>query len=779
MSTVFRTGIKKQLAFLLVAGWLFLPIFNMSASAQVIPQISATPEGGKIDTNPALEQTETKDFGTGSEGSWTEELDGDIYTGSGNVIELDSGEEEEEEPGIVESLLMSLFIGIADWANKFFESVGMSLDAIIMGRVGGHGVKLNGYTVSLFTFELKPGNPYGIVAAAAYSAMRGIIYIVVAVIVFGKLCMAAYAGGKDKAMMSLKDSASSLVVSLVALSVMPYLVDIAMYIRDVMIYAIGVKLGQDVMGLNLSELSIISMFRDIAENSFMNALMYFGTILLTLWFSLQYVGVAITVVVYFFAFPFVCVNLLFDRNALSEWCKNMLHCMLIPVTDLMLMFIPLSFSLLGDTTVVNILQFMVCSMVIPARTALRVAMGIGANPGMELAGLATMMGAMHLAGGAVRGTVGMLSRFGQTIGNAKRDAQMGKMYSEMDSADQAKMNDYVDMYNQTNGYGFDRVNGEKVARENEVPGIDSLSTGIAGMSKMTGIPIGSLDKEGAFSDDPAHLQPEVAGPGGIGGGRLGGAGTGGQYADILDKYANVNNFENPEFANISNSRRAELYRQRAKQQFVKGAGALVGGFAGMAGGAVAGAGAATFFSPAAKMYGASMGIQAGGALGEGIGSVTAGTALNAGGAFAGAVSGSLYNMQMPEVQAAAAGYVMEQMGAQALGLKEYIGTVTDPGNVDMRAFMDHTYESIQSDTRTYKTAEQRQEAWRDACVRHAMSRTEPYIKSNIHVSNPDMDPDIVKKLEENSRGIVQRRYEHHFSAKNMENFADGKYVFRD
>lgn len=44
----------------------------------------------------------------------------------------------------------------------------------------------------------------------------------------------------------------------------------------------------------------------------------------------------------------------------------------------------------------HVLQLIICSMLIPTRMQLRGAMGIHTNMGMEMAGIATMMGAMSL-----------------------------------------------------------------------------------------------------------------------------------------------------------------------------------------------------------------------------------------------------------------------------------------------------------------------------------------------------------------------------------------------
>ena len=85
--------------------------------------------------------------------------------------------------------------------------------------------------------------------------------------------------------------------------------------------------------------------------------------------------------------------------------------------------------------------------------------------------------------------------------------------------------------------------------------------------------------------------------------------------EILDRYANVDNFELPEFRNISMERKAELYRARAKQTRMRTVASVGGGVAGnVALGSVALAGSA-YASPMTKAYMTSLGGEAGGAIG--------------------------------------------------------------------------------------------------------------------------------------------------------------------
>ena len=384
-----------------------------------------------------------------SKGSWTNGLDNSIYDGDAQKIKKDK--DEDKDPGVVEGLLIAFFKSMGDWGYKFFNNIHMTLDTVILGRVGGHGIAMNGYNVALFTFELRPGNPYGVVAAAAYTTMRNIIYILILVIVMGKLAAATYAGGSQRAIQALKDSIGSFALAVVMLTAMPYFVDVFLYIRDVGLYATAVSLGKNVLNMDISSLSLIDMFKENAEQSFMNTAMYVGTLLLNLYFGLQYVGLALSYVVYFFAFPFVCMNMQFDKKALGEWWKSLLFSMVVPISDIMLLFIPLAFSHLGSSQAVHVLQLIICSMLIPTRMQLRGAMGIHTNIGMEMAGIATMMGAMSFARSAIGGTARLAAGIGGGIAGGMRDRSMAKMNQEQAARNENQKVTAWNQYKQQNG----------------------------------------------------------------------------------------------------------------------------------------------------------------------------------------------------------------------------------------------------------------------------------------------------------------------------------------
>lgn len=720
-----------------------------------------------------------------SKGSWTNGLDNSIYDGDAQKIKKDK--DEDKDPGVVEGLLIAFFKSMGDWGYKFFNNIHMTLDTVILGRVGGHGIAMNGYNVALFTFELRPGNPYGVVAAAAYTTMRNIIYILILVIVMGKLAAATYAGGSQRAIQALKDSIGSFALAVVMLTAMPYFVDVFLYIRDVGLYATAVSLGKNVLNMDISSLSLIDMFKENAEQSFMNTVMYVGTLLLNLYFGLQYVGLALSYVVYFFAFPFVCMNMQFDKKALGEWWKSLLFSMVVPISDIMLLFIPLAFSHLGSSQAVHVLQLIICSMLIPTRMQLRGAMGIHTNIGMEMAGIATMMGAMSFARSAIGGTARLAAGIGGGIAGGMRDRSMAKMNQEQAARNENQKVTAWNQYKQQNGYGVQpSADGRgTIPGEKEMPGVNSYAEGVRKLSEMYGVPPEAFGKDAAN----AAYKDGVGGSGEFGGSGYGGTQSGVDQ-DLLEKYANTSNFESPEFKNLSPAKKAELYRKRSLQQFGGAAGKALLGAGGMVGGAAVAGMATTFFSPATKLQAMGIGMDAGGSFGGAVGGL-AGSAL--GGKIADKIPGArtesfggkdvdrLAQQEMQNYrkewaqsmyQATMSGITEEEINA--MNLQQFQQYMTSDQNADMEKYMDGVYNSVKEMDASPKEMKEEMSRY---CVKHAMELSQPYLDKNVNVKSENMDPKILNELRERNKTALHNYYDKNFAPDVLTSKYGGKYKF--
>lgn len=229
--------------------------------------------------------------------------DNSIY---GNVI--DAAEEEQdisvEKPGRVEKYIAELFRNIGSaLISVLQDSIGASLDTIVYGRVGsGQPNKVN-----IYAFELRKGNPYGVTASVCYALLRGMMFIFLGIGFVFQLAKAAWSGQTAKSRDEIKEMIPTLIVKFSALILMPHLLDVALYVRDVLLYGIKEVTGQMITGgatLSLSKAFLLNAER---SGTFVDAVMYLGTVVLTIYFVFLYVAVAIDMLVCFVSFPFICV----------------------------------------------------------------------------------------------------------------------------------------------------------------------------------------------------------------------------------------------------------------------------------------------------------------------------------------------------------------------------------------------------------------------------------------------------------------------------------------
>lgn len=150
----------------------------------------------------------------------------------------------------------------------------------------------------------------------------------------------------------------------------------------------------------------------------------------------------------------------------------------------------------------------------------------------------------------------------------------------------------------------------------------SRSVRMEEQSRLRGENARTKEEIGRIDALSGRARSTIASSRGGSGGSVGGMGSGisEEEQEILDQYATIDNFEAPQFKNISLERKAALYRERAAKTRVRGATTAVGTMAGMTFGATAGMAMTAFSSPAAKMQmtaiGGALGANAGGVLGE-------------------------------------------------------------------------------------------------------------------------------------------------------------------
>lgn len=525
-------------------------------------------------------------------GSWTENVDKSIY---GKDAEVQSGESivdslVGDKPGFFESYLIELVVSITNGLYKLMEAVGITLDNVIYGRVGGH--TLTG--IAIFRFELQTGNPYGVVGSAIYKIIAGIATIFIFVTTFGKFSFAMYSNGSSQKRDAFKTSMGTSILSLALITLMPYFLDVALYLADVVLSTISNDGAAELFSTG-GGFDIIQTFKDASGTSILNALIYLSTIILSLYYAALYVGYALTMVVLFICFPIVCVGMNFDKKLISTWVKQVISILLTPIMDCVLLMLPAYLGLLFPRSAsMAIVQIFVCIMIVPARNIIKQLLGLGGS-GLEMAGIGAMIGAVGLA---------------KAAGGAIKQHRDGKKAAK---SDESMADYYQDMANLESGGNVGLSGGGLSAG-----GLSSGGPSLGGMGGDTISPssVGGAVRAGAGS--ASYLGSGTLGsvPGATtfanaaGSSRMTGAND--VYSNLAEKHANIYNFESGAFKNLSSQKMADLYRERAAYRRSKANSSALGS---LAGGAL-GLGSGMFMSPGVSAYMGAIGIGAGGALGE-------------------------------------------------------------------------------------------------------------------------------------------------------------------
>lgn len=352
---------------------------------------------------------------------------------------IDAGEEQQDisvgKPGRVEKYIAELIRSIGSSIISLLQdNIGASLDSIVYGRVGsGQPNKVN-----IYAFELRKGNPYGVTASVCYALLRGMMFIFLGITFVLQLAKSAWTGQTAKSRDEIKSMFPSMSLKFAALILMPHLLDVALYMRDVLLYGIKEVTSQMITGgatLSLSKAFLINAER---SGTFVDALMYLGTVVLTVYFVFIYVAVAIDMLVCFVSFPFLCVLQSRKRDLLSGWVMTVFSNLMTPVIDAVLLLIPLLTSLMLSDTIkgVAIIQLVMCMLLIPARVRFKSLLGIQSNERNGFLGAMAMMTLTRAIASRIRQGVGRLA-------DAFSDAKKSRMYGEMADVDREEEESYL------------------------------------------------------------------------------------------------------------------------------------------------------------------------------------------------------------------------------------------------------------------------------------------------------------------------------------------------
>ncbi len=327
----------------------------------------------------------------------------------------------------INAIMGRIFAAPGVGIEMLLGSANISIQNVIYGKAAGDAsIEGTGFSAGqLFQFTLDDGNPYGYVAAVVYATLRSIACLFLAILVMYQLARAGISvTGQDRSLM--KEALSSGLIVLAMLFFMPNLVDTMVYIKDVVLVAVNNALPDGV------DMDIVGAFwrQFLIESNFIHGILYTASVFFMLYLMFLYIGNALSCAVLFAFFPLIAYLSLSDKATFSTWLKQILGTILVPVIDGVLLIVPAFIMLQGTDSLVGVLiGFIACLFIVPARKAIKEALGFGGAGWGEGAGLR----AFKLAGAAVGATA-------QHIGNAakgiKEAAQSASEMNDKSRADE-------------------------------------------------------------------------------------------------------------------------------------------------------------------------------------------------------------------------------------------------------------------------------------------------------------------------------------------------------
>lgn len=430
---------------------------------------------------------------------WLDNADDSIYSN-----QVDAGEEEStiepSEPGSVEKYLSELIRNASSsLINLLEDNLGASIDRIIYGRVGSGSPN----SVNIFGFEMRSGNPYGVTASVCYAVVRSMAFIFLGVKFVFILAKSAWTGQTGQSREKIKSSIFDTAVKFVMLTLMPYLFDLAIYVRDVILY--GIKNVTGTMITNGATLSLSNAFLLNAERTgrFVDAIMYLGTVVLTLYFAFLYVALAIDLLICFVSFPIMLFVQSPKKDLLNNWLMNVLSDLLTPVLDAILLLVPLLTSLMLSDVVkgIAIIQLIMCMLIIPSRNRIKMLLGIQSNERMGLLGAMAMLSLGRGIAGKIKGAFGKAKEI-------RSDLDKSKMHEELGEVDEKENQNLLGGYS-GNDEGKTGLSDEPLGNEGDIGEESGLGDGEMGEDSESGLEDSeelsdSLDDEGGFGEDMAE-----------------------------------------------------------------------------------------------------------------------------------------------------------------------------------------------------------------------------------------------------------------------------------
>lgn len=330
----------------------------------------------------------------------------------------------DHETGKFEAFFGELFYAVGDFLHGALKKVGFDIDSIVLGRVA-YGKK----DVNLFGFELTPNNPYGVVAALVYKALRSIVFLLIVVQLQAIVARCAFKNN-PKEYSNAKSEISGTWLILGALIVMPFVLDVVIYIRDVVLYVIRGLLSTVIGNPGFDLWNSLSEAYEASDHALVPGMLCLGVAALSIVFAYFYILLAVTCALLFICFAIICAyGPKRRKKVMEEWGYMFLANLLIPIIDYVLIMLVALFPYVVGTynLAVELIQLICAWLIIKARGMVMRMLAL--NTGHENSGVGGLIGLMA----AGRFMKSAASSIGGMVGNLKGAA--GDLQSAKDETD--------------------------------------------------------------------------------------------------------------------------------------------------------------------------------------------------------------------------------------------------------------------------------------------------------------------------------------------------------
>lgn len=262
--------------------------------------------------------------------SWVEDTDGynEVY-GNGTQFDTVDGEpadeDVKEEASFFEWYIAGFFrhCGTGLWWLE--KKAHMDMDRVILGRVH-RDVRNN-----LYGFDLSNGNIYGTISSIIYAMLRNFVFGIFGVY-FVVMLLEYLIKGTGTRRANMKELVENFVFSFLLLYAMPILVDILIFTRDCLIYAIQAFLNSE---LGTSGISIVDVFFQESKDTGLisYSLLYLVSAGAGFYLAVNYIKIALQEAYLFAAFPFVALKGLRDKSIMGKWSGQFITNLAVPLID--------------------------------------------------------------------------------------------------------------------------------------------------------------------------------------------------------------------------------------------------------------------------------------------------------------------------------------------------------------------------------------------------------------------------------------------------------------